>query len=728
MSSEENKNKIKSKDIDRSSLIKKHNGKQGISAYKDYIVAKGASTADASELEPIGITDLSVDTVNTGRVLVVKTIADAYVISGNGTIQLLVSDQTTESGTAADNNNNNNNHAIIVTIRNFRLPGKVINETSLLFPRGVVLAIKEPIVVTISDNVFVHITHSNNFDFIEDVNYCHLVNAEWKESLAARLPKDIEGWRLRGNDFYTQRYYDRALSCYDLGLAGFDKDHSILQLNKLAALLALQRYYECIPLGFLLLKKLPQEIKIYARMGKAYYALGLYEQASDSYKKLLKISPKYEEAVLYTKKCKERIEERDNGKYDLEKIRKQVKSEVGHMGKEHEQFADCSEYLGPLEIILTETMGRGLAVTKDVPFGTLLMVSRGIGSSDRSDPDLNNMMEAIKQATKHNPLLKAQVSHLYSGGDQLTTPATISDFNQLDGPAANKPIEQARIEGILAHNMILDRDYQSATVSPLASLINHSCLGNATRFRIGDMMFTYATTNIRANQEVFVSINNLMLPSYKLRMEHISRLGVTNCRCMLCQSDLHEPNHIREARHQLDQVFRSQFQHRQGRLGSSDIPLLKTHIKAVKTLNPDFKERLAFDLFSPLGCLASISEDKDALKVVSEILHASGINLDLFDAENRRPSPSTTPIKFTIPCPRVPFYYENTTALLNMAFLTLTINPLQVMMARCLLALFRQCSTIFEGLTFKEQDIEYLKKGASKTLLTFHDTVELINK
>ncbi|EGG23800.1 hypothetical protein DFA_05936 [Cavenderia fasciculata] len=711
---------------------------QGKKVYQNISTIKHTpTTVEASQLEPVAVQDLSADTIHTGRVLIVQTVGDAHISSkdhynsSSSFIQLVISDGDV---TKLDN-------VLVVVVANYRLPGKgpIQKEVALAFPAGVVLAIKEPNVVQNSNFSVVHIANpDDDIEFIEDVNHCHLVDrhADWKESLAARLPKDIEGWRLRGNDFYTQGRYGRALSCYDLGLAGFDKDHSILQLNKLAALLALQRYHECIPLGLILLQKLPQEIKVYARMGKAYYALGLYEQASDSYKKLLKISPKYEEAVLYTKKCKERIEERDNGIYDLKSIRQQAKSTSENP---FEQFVDCSEYIGPVDIIQTETMGRGLIVTRDVPLGTLLIVSKGVGVLDQEYKE-ENMPGLIKQAIKSNPLAKKQLSVLYSGEEDVAKSKNINNnknptttennVNQtyLDDPLSQIPLDDERIQRIIRYNTYHEYEQPTCGVWPIPSLINHSCLGNVTRFLIGDMMFIHATTNIKANQEIMANYTCRILPSYAARMSWLDEyFGVKICHCQLCQFDQQDTEISRTARDKLDSVYRHKFT--QKTLKLVDVPLLENHMRAVKNTYRDKEGRqLALDLFSPLTAIALAYQSVDHHKCLDtyfEILRVTGITVDLSDAENRALTLSQTPIKFTTTCPQKPWYFESIYTFMHLAHYSFIIK--KVMQARLFLALYRLASNLFQGWSTQEQNIHKLRTGVDKKLLAFNDTIEFTN-
>ncbi|EGG13404.1 hypothetical protein DFA_11165 [Cavenderia fasciculata] len=97
-------------------------------------LAKEPSTKSLSELKPIEITDLLIETIHKGSVLIVRSIVESFKMNA---IQILVEDQ--KAGPNSD-------VALTVSLYNFVFSGKgtmsdLVDKT---FPVGVIMAIKEP--------------------------------------------------------------------------------------------------------------------------------------------------------------------------------------------------------------------------------------------------------------------------------------------------------------------------------------------------------------------------------------------------------------------------------------------------------------------------------------------------------------------------------------------------------------------------------------------------------
>ncbi|KAF2073510.1 hypothetical protein CYY_005187 [Polysphondylium violaceum] len=361
-------------------------------------LTKDLSRKKITELQLVAVRDLLVETIHHGKVLIGRIIAPPFKVNA---IQLLLEDQV-----------GGGQHVVQVSIYNYVLPGKkrLGLELDTAFPVGAIVA---------------------RMWKLFKMLIIHITNEAWKQVLQSKLPKDIDGddgWRVRGNKYYTDGDYERALDYYNRGLE-IDPHHTILAQNKTAALVALKRYQECIKLSLSLISRSTAGVneKVCARLAKSYYGVGLYQESLETYQQLLTLLPNSSEARTHITKCKERLVELEQGVYNFTSLKSEYK-----LTKQ----IDCSEYIGPVKVIHSEEKGRGLVVTQDVPVGTLMMVSHGIGVfidkmegkeqqqiiynvnfRDKQAFDIvhTNIVSLTNSAIKNNPYLGNLVGKLYAG-------------------------------------------------------------------------------------------------------------------------------------------------------------------------------------------------------------------------------------------------------------------------------------------------------------------------
>lgn len=84
-----------------------------------------------------------------------------------------------------------------------------------------------------------------------------------------------------------------------------------------------------------------------------------------------------------------------------------------------------------------------------------------------------------------------------------------------------------------------------------ASYINHSCLPNAHKAYMGDMLILRATRNITLGEEIFVNYIDSTW-HYDKREKALAGLGIAQCECQLCKVEAEMPPEVVEKRKKIE--------------------------------------------------------------------------------------------------------------------------------------------------------------------------------
>src|SRR5687767_8378618 len=109
-------------------------------------------------------------------------------------------------------------------------------------------------------------------------------------------------------------------------------------------------------------------------MGKAAYGMRNWPLAIEHYTSLHSLSPNnpWSEGELI--KARARLHESTTGQYDFLAMHREFKQ------KKCFNF-DIADYFGPIEVVSIHGKGKGIVAAKDLPKGTLLMVSKAFSLS-----------------------------------------------------------------------------------------------------------------------------------------------------------------------------------------------------------------------------------------------------------------------------------------------------------------------------------------------------------
>jgi tetratricopeptide (TPR) repeat protein len=121
-----------------------------------------------------------------------------------------------------------------------------------------------------------------------------------------------------GNSCFQSNDFEKSLKFYDRVLK-LDHANSIINLNRLASLLKLKRYYEAYQVARDAGSEANQEKRL-VRLARAAYGMREWKLAINHYTELLHLSPTLDTASTELKLAQDRDEESLTGNYDMRKI------------------------------------------------------------------------------------------------------------------------------------------------------------------------------------------------------------------------------------------------------------------------------------------------------------------------------------------------------------------------------------------------------------------------
>lgn len=201
------------------------------------------------------------------------------------------------------------------------------------------------------------------------------------------------------------------------------------------------------------------------------------------------------------------------------------------------QKAELADYQGPVSVANVGEKGQGLVALREVSPGELLLVANPVAVAGLDDNVRSNIlglnlasknldpgsaMQAIAlmyDSLRDQPALVEKLHNLFAGPQY--TRSSLTARQSSDSPAPS--IDAGRIEGILTYNSFrpqclttplgsfsdiatTEDDLDSATsLYHLPSMVNHSCIGNASYVFFGEVLVLHATRKMLAGEEVLFS-------------------------------------------------------------------------------------------------------------------------------------------------------------------------------------------------------------------------------
>jgi tetratricopeptide (TPR) repeat protein len=227
-----------------------------------------SSAKDLNELEPITLSEMSVNQTHFGRYLECKTIAEPYYVMG---LHVIVEDQS------GDIEN--------VTLYYFNSKSYDENPNDLL-PNGTRIIIKEPCLlqsVCFSGGVYIRVDSPTNVIVLED-------------DCLTNNKKSVDQLIEEGNSHFKEAKYHSSISLYTQALKKSNEINLRAVLNRAMSYLRLEQYNLAFKDAKCAAELDGCNEKAHFRVGKAAYAMQKYEKAKDHFETCLRVNSKNEDA------------------------------------------------------------------------------------------------------------------------------------------------------------------------------------------------------------------------------------------------------------------------------------------------------------------------------------------------------------------------------------------------------------------------------------------------
>lgn len=505
-------------------------------------------TLPLSSLVPIHLRDLTLETQHRGRVLIVRAFCEPNLMVS---IQNAVEDELGDVDRLAIYN---------------LLPTTEAND---VLPQGAIVAVKEPYYkLTADGGPFVRVDHPTDFVLLKPGNSIipHAFDNYIKQigQSATRLKEE-------GNSKFQRSEFQAAAEIYSdaLDACSLDGDDDGLRRdlcrNRAAANLRLGRYELAIKDAMASMASAEEileaskslNIKALYRAGKAAYEMQDFAQAKQHFGQILELDEGNKEARVDLSRTEKRLSERENGDYDFSMMAKSATAQ--------HYLLDHASFIKRVKVATAGSRGRGLFATETLKAGDIIFVEKAFYIAHRDGRDISVLInvstDRVSLGTQSlrlqgsidkmiwNPTLANKYLDLFDGGKF----GNEKEFKVVDGKVA---VDTFRVQSIAELNgfgcpRVKSRDKwklktetseldQSTGIWLQASYSNHSCIPNATRAFIGDMMIVRATRDIPVGGEILMAYANSDKPFDERQKRFKNGYGF-KCDCDLCHAEAKVP-------------------------------------------------------------------------------------------------------------------------------------------------------------------------------------------
>ncbi|CAG7940591.1 unnamed protein product [Penicillium nalgiovense] len=575
-------------------------------------------------LKKVMVKDLLLETHHRGSYILVRSIIQA---ENMGAVMAIVEDEQKDA-----------------------IPLRMLNEKLRCqdgcVDKGQVLLVKEPYLTSMPDAKYgLRVDHVSDIMFIP--LFDEMVLSVWRE----RLPEhETSQWMARdwlnmGNEYLNRgkfysatEYYSKGLECspteeerhyllYYRGLAFF-------QVDELDAAL---RNLDAVPAG-------PKSDKALRGKAQTLYRLKRFRESCDLFAKLCKKNPEDLSAGNDFREAIARLAEQKKGGYNFNKMQEKA-------SKTHPPLLDHATWIGPVTVRQTKSQGRGLFTTEPVKVGDLLLCEKAFAyaTEHHSRPRWSSTLHvntetrtttrggqlaltsSIIEKLCKTPSLAAAITDLHSNGSRQVSTGLVDDKPVVDTFQVARIISLNSFGSPTSSRGDHIHDARDASgnpgrlhncgIWPYASMINHSCMSNAHRAFIGDMMIIRAATDIPANTELTIWY---LLPAPENQPMDFSHWGF-ECSCTMCVDIKATETRILETR------VRQRAQIAIALEKSSEYSRSRAEVlidRLTKTYPRPLEQVLRLGLWEPLTLIAgaydSLMQQNEAREAVVQALAAVG--------------------------------------------------------------------------------------------------------
>ncbi|KAI5678996.1 hypothetical protein M9H77_09946 [Catharanthus roseus] len=227
-----------------------------------------------------------------------------------------------------------------------------------------------------------------------------------------------------------------------------------------------------------------------------------------------------------------------------------------------EKIPELAEYIGAIEIKISEISGFGLFATKNVESGSVLLATkaiateRGILPQEEEDSGENAQLvmwknfidKVVESATKCSKTCSL-INMLSTGGNEIDRQVPEVGFfrpeaEEEENNFLNQKVDVQKILSILDMNSLVEDSISAKVLGKysgyygvglwlLPSFINHSCDPNVRRLHIGDHLIIHASRDIKAGEELTFAYFDVLQP-FQNRKKQAENWGFI-CSCKRCR-------------------------------------------------------------------------------------------------------------------------------------------------------------------------------------------------
>jgi tetratricopeptide (TPR) repeat protein len=377
-----------------------------------------------------------------------------------------------------------------------------------------------------------------------------------------------------GNTALYDKNYAMALAHYTEGLRvlmmqGDDSSSSLkhdLYRNRSHVNLILERYDGAIADALESLthgedgSQKDLDAKAYFRAGTAAYRLSNFGDAKDYFNEQLKLLPGSRLASTYLKRIEVREHEMSDGVYDMDKALRSLSKTKGR--------PDAADFVRRTKVKRSSVSGKGLFAAEDIKTHDIIMCEKAfcivLGNENeafsaltcdvRDDAAIRvfpaGLHQEVVQKLMKNSSQTEKVLDLFGDYEGLGKKLCERDGIPVVDTFQIHDIVQRNAFGVGQQSE--DEGYRNASTGLWirASYMNHSCIGNAKKELVGDLMVIRATRRILAGEEIMHSYDTTS--DYDARMEALHLTWGFHCSCRLCVVEAQDGPAVRKKRLMLE--------------------------------------------------------------------------------------------------------------------------------------------------------------------------------
>ncbi|KAJ6016560.1 hypothetical protein N7540_011151 [Penicillium herquei] len=412
--------------------------------------------------------------------------------------------------------------------------------------KGTVLVVKEPYVKVMADGDYgIRVDHISDVWFIPEFD--NMIPISWR-SRVTQAEDDASFWKTRGNEHFDQGDHRSAIQYYSKCLESEPSPELLVmaQLNRALSFLKSYRFDAALSDTDNVLQVSELSEKALFRKAQALYQLRKFKRSCETHAIIAEKYPKNAMAAHEYARASARLAEQESGKYEFKKMILEAKKRQ------------------PRHSTAAHILALGLFTTRAVKAGDLLFCEKAFAHafhSKNTSNDLRLLLNVdLDQATigTQGELIGLIAQKLHKN------PSLLPDFVKLHH-GTHKPVDlleadsrpiidtfliervillnsfgcpllscESHIDSMKGDNEMNRDQFHSCGVWSMASYINHSCLTNARRSFIGDMMIVRASRDLPPNTEITFWYKSPMNFDRKECTVNLDHWGF-KCDCMLCQ-------------------------------------------------------------------------------------------------------------------------------------------------------------------------------------------------